>query len=135
MSTDPYYYDGFYELSLPVCLILLCVSLRLKWLVQAVHSSETFICHWMELHGPCNREFRVQDLSDHLREFHGIRGAHNLRIYCAWAGCTTELNRESLLRHVKSRHLFIVYPCRTCNRRFTRRCVLNQHQITCPSLQ
>ncbi|KAJ8582278.1 hypothetical protein M405DRAFT_885376 [Rhizopogon salebrosus TDB-379] len=105
--------------------------------VPAVHSSEEiFICQWIgPAGGPCNHEFSLQDLSLHLREIHGIRGADSLRVHCAWENCNTELNKESLKRHVKSQHLSIVHPCNTCPRRYTRQYGLNQHQPHCPGLQ
>ena len=114
----------------------LYASLRLKWHVQAVHSSEgIFVCQWMGPFGPCQHEFYGRDLSAHLREVHGLGGAENSPVTCAWHGCTAVLNRGNLARHVKSKHLSIMYPCATCNQRFTRQYNLSQHQTNCPGLQ
>ncbi|KAG1876568.1 hypothetical protein DFJ58DRAFT_909816 [Suillus subalutaceus] len=90
--------------------------------------SETFLCMWdgdaPGIH--CNELFCGYELPAHLRD-HGIRGADKLRFSCQWESCGTKLNRESIVRHVKEKHLRINSACDICNQTFTREYNLAAH--------
>lgn len=137
MSTYPHnYFSNEFSLAPGPVSFISFPCINVTKVARTVHSSdEIFECQWLDPSGPCNHEFSRQSISDHLRQFHGIRGADTMRVRCYWHGCGKELNRGNLLRHVKETHLSISYPCDTCNRRFTRQYNLNQHQTTCPGLQ
>jgi hypothetical protein len=74
----------------------------------------------------CNDLFCGHELATHLKE-HGIQGADKLRFSCKWDFCGEMLNRESVVRHVKSKHLVINYACDICNQTFTRKYSLIAH--------
>ncbi|KAG2352261.1 hypothetical protein BDR07DRAFT_1438574 [Suillus spraguei] len=91
-------------------------------------------CMWNRPDGSrCDYLFFAHELSTHLREYHGIRGADKLRVHCCWNGCHKELKKESLSRHVEEKHLMIMYPCNTCNKTFTREYNLRHHKKNCPA--
>ncbi|KAG1845319.1 hypothetical protein DFJ58DRAFT_801181 [Suillus subalutaceus] len=95
-----------------------------------------FQCLWSGPDGlRCNYPFLAHELSAHLREYHGIRGADKLRVHCSWNDCNKELNKESLSRHVEERHLRVIYPCDSCNKTFTRQYNLSDHKNNCPVQQ
>ncbi|KAG2749959.1 hypothetical protein P692DRAFT_20452042 [Suillus brevipes Sb2] len=97
-----------------------------------------FQCLWSGPDGSrsgCNYPFFARELSAHLCEYHGIRGADKSRIHCSWDDCNKELNKENLSRHVEERHLRIMHPCDTCNKTFTRKYNLNHHRKQCLAQQ
>ena len=107
-------------------------SLQLKWLFQKHTLDETFMCRWREVYGlHCGSLFCGNNLTAHLRDAHDIHGADKKRVYCLWEGCNTEMNKESIARHVEEKHLMVVYPCGTCRSSFTRRDTLKKHKTTC----
>jgi hypothetical protein len=114
-------------------------SLRLKWRLQYHSLDETYLCKWEMCRWDggyvvhCDALFCGDNLSDHLREAHNIHGADKLRVYCLWDGCGSEMNKESLVRHVEERHLGVSHRCNTCGvKRFSRRDTLIKHMKTCP---
>ncbi|KAJ8584899.1 hypothetical protein M405DRAFT_826034 [Rhizopogon salebrosus TDB-379] len=102
-----------------------------------VHSiDDHFTCQWIGPFGlPCNHIFSGRGTSTHLLERHVIRGPDDMPVRCAWIGCSEEVKKESICRHVQSIHLFIVYPCDTCGQSFSREYALNKHKKSCTEFQ
>ncbi|OJA19530.1 hypothetical protein AZE42_06608 [Rhizopogon vesiculosus] len=94
---------------------------------------ELFQCWWDGEYGlHCNDLFRGNDLSAHLRDVHGIRGADKSPVCCRWNRCNLAMKKESIVRHVEERHLGIAHPCDTCGKKsFSRQDTLNRHKKTC----
>ncbi|OAX30802.1 hypothetical protein K503DRAFT_788231 [Rhizopogon vinicolor AM-OR11-026] len=95
-----------------------------------------FQCWWDGQYGlHCNDLFHGNDLSAHLRDAHGIRGADKSFVCCQWDQCNSVMKKESLVRHVEERHLGIAYRCDTCGKKsYSRKDTLNRHKKTCSGL-
>ncbi|KAG1781232.1 kinase-like domain-containing protein [Suillus placidus] len=96
---------------------------------------EIFLCKWDGPDGlPCRDLIFGHQISYHLREVHGIRGSDKSPVWCMWAGCNKQLNRESLSKHVEEIHLGIVYSC-DCGNAYSRTDILERHRKTCTGRQ
>jgi hypothetical protein len=81
--------------------------------VQSVSPKETVhTCQWMIDDGtPCGAQTTHTMVRQHLRSTHGVKDmARNDLMLCRWLGCRLRgdkvtMNRESILRHVRERHL------------------------------
>lgn len=83
--------------------------------VQSVSPKETVLhtCQWMRDDGtPCGAQITYTTVPQHLRSAHGIKNmARDDPIPCRWSRCRPRgvkdtMNRESLVRHVREKHLF-----------------------------
>jgi hypothetical protein len=73
-----------------------------------------------------NELFCGDELSAHLRD-HGICGTDKLHFTCLWKCCGVELNKESVVWHVKEKHLAISYACNICNQALSHKYKLDAH--------
>lgn len=86
-------------------------------------------CFWVVGLGPaiCNAFVLGHEFSEHLRTDHVPAGTDKTLVMCCWAGCSSEMKKESLMRHVQEKHLEWKYTCPNCFERFTRNYTRDQH--------
>ncbi|KAG9315156.1 hypothetical protein JVU11DRAFT_4279 [Chiua virens] len=84
-------------------------------------------CFWATAHGPCNKAVLGSEFAEHLRSCHDITVADGVQLNCLWSGCSTELKKESLMRHIQEKHLEWRYACPVCGERFTRNYTRQNH--------
>lgn len=89
-------------------------------------------CGWVSNGLTCNIPVRGRDFSVHLRDSHGVIGTPASQHKCCWNGCRErDLNRDSLIRHLRERHLQWRWPCSYCRQDFTRKSTLIDHRARC----
>ena len=81
--------------------------------VQSVSPTDTMLhtCEWVKEDGTtCGVPITKSTVSEHLI-IHGVQNkTHNHRLVCGWHGCRLRkgkgvMNRESIVRHIRERHL------------------------------
>ncbi|KAH0828725.1 hypothetical protein J3R83DRAFT_3136, partial [Lanmaoa asiatica] len=61
------------------------------------------LCGWTSDGKPCNTPVLEKELGAHLHTVHRVLLARKLT--CLWGDCSQELDRTSLIRHVREKHL------------------------------
>ncbi|KAG9315159.1 hypothetical protein JVU11DRAFT_4282 [Chiua virens] len=84
-------------------------------------------CFWATAHGPCNTQILGSEISDHLRSRHSVTVPDDVVLMCRWSGCSTELRKGCLVRHIQEKHLEWRYTCPQCGERFTRNYTRRNH--------
>lgn len=97
------------------------------------HSNTVHTCQCVTDGSPCNAEVEgtIRSVRDHLRRVHSFRSAGKDAIKCLWVGCENTLQRESIPRHIISRHLRVKVSCVECGLSLSRRDVRYSHARSC----
>ena len=79
--------------------------------------------------GPAICGLLVQGLEfpEHLRSHHDVGGPDKAELVCRWNGCFAVMKTESLMRHLREKHLEFKYACPNCPEKFTRQYTLQCH--------
>ncbi|KAG8212954.1 hypothetical protein J3R82DRAFT_11320 [Butyriboletus roseoflavus] len=88
-------------------------------------------CQWLTNGVLCGESVMPNRCSvvEHLQLFHRIKpGEEKARERCFWAHCGTELNKESLARHILTVHLKEKVYCAECRMLFAREDSLKRHR-------
>jgi hypothetical protein len=62
-------------------------------------------CRWVDRGGTCNELLSWKSVSAHLRDRHVVRYGSEQLVTCLWLGCSSIMKKESLVRHIRERHL------------------------------
>ncbi|KAI6155411.1 hypothetical protein BKA82DRAFT_193666 [Pisolithus tinctorius] len=105
-------------------------------LIENAHFQKFSTCRWILDNGiSCNAWVQGKNFSHHLRDSHGVTGAHSSQHRCRWEGCRErDFNRDCLIRHLREQHLPWRWPCPTCDQDFTRKNTMFDHRNrNCPN--
>jgi len=92
-------------------------------------------CGWTHNGMVCNAALQTRDFNAHLGDQHGI-STDAAYYQCCWHGCTNNvMTRAALERHIKERHVNVMWACPMCPERFTRMNTLRIHlNERCPGM-
>ncbi|KAF8134885.1 hypothetical protein EV363DRAFT_1396352 [Boletus edulis] len=86
-----------------------------------------YVCLWVTNGVVCNSHFQASEFPEHLRAAHGVVGQDKTPLVCCWYNCSTEMKKESVMRHVNEKHLEQRHMCPTCHEQFTRAHTMQNH--------
>lgn len=97
------------------------------------HLNTVHTCQYVTGDSLCDADVgsTISSVRDHLKRVHAFRSAGKDVIKCLWAGCENALQRESIPRHIVSRHLRVKVSCVECGLPLSRRDVQHSHARAC----
>ena len=101
-------------------------------LMEADGKLNVFQCRWEENRSPCHLWIKGDKscISTHIQRWHGVKpGGEKLEVECRWSGCGAKMLKESIARHLVSKHLGEMWECLGCGKEAARYDVHRRHTL------
>ena len=87
-------------------------------------------CRWHEGYSPCGLWVTgdKSSINVHIQRWHGgTPGGDKLQTDCCWFGCGQTMLKESISRHIVTKHLEEVWECQGCGKELVRNDAYRRH--------
>ncbi|KAN0081630.1 hypothetical protein V8E55_009254 [Tylopilus felleus] len=89
-------------------------------------------CRWEEDRSPCQIWIRGDEssINAHIQKWHrGKIGRDKSRVDCRWSTCGKTMRKDSIARHIVTKHLGEMWECQGCGKAIVRGDVYRQHAM------
>ncbi|KAN0081628.1 hypothetical protein V8E55_009252 [Tylopilus felleus] len=87
-------------------------------------------CRWEQGRAPCHPWIRGDEssINAHIQKWHrGKPGGDKSRVDCRWSACGKTMRKDSIARHIVTKHLGEMWECQGCGKEIIRSDVYRQH--------
>ena len=87
-------------------------------------------CRWEQGRAPCHLWIRGDEssINAHIQKWHrGKPGGDKSRVDCRWSACGKTMRKDSIARHIVTKHLGEMWECQGCGKEIIRSDVYRQH--------